>query len=203
MDAASESRVEAAELKRHYEEKLDNIDAEIAALKNEARIVIDQSRQQMLSEVQTQIDQLMNQTEDALSRLRSKAVHQHKEALGNIAATFAQGILSDVMTPELSEVFQQELISRIAKMDLLPFIEGTPPGKVSFIRTITAQQPSAPFREQLTAIIREKLNQDVQISFDVDSSLIAGGILKFENKLLDGSLRGQINALEQHYREIA
>lgn len=203
MDAASASRAEAEALKRQYEEKLDNIDAEIAALKNEARIVIDQSRQQMLSEVQTQIDQLVRQTEDALTRLRSKAVHQHQEDMGNIAVNLATSIFSDVITPKLNEVFQQELLDKISSLDLLLYIEGTPPEDVPFIRVITAYQSSVEFEEQLSEIISKNLNRSIQVDYEVDPSLIAGTILKFENKLLDGSLRGQINAFQQHYQEIA
>jgi F0F1-type ATP synthase membrane subunit b/b' len=112
MDAAKMTQVEAEELKRKYEEKNNNIDAEIAARKNEARIVIEQSRQQMLHEVQTQIEQLQTQTEDALARLQVKAVQQHKEQLGDLAAEFARGILSDVMTPDLKRFINRNFSTK-------------------------------------------------------------------------------------------
>jgi len=46
-----------------------------------------------------------------------------------------------------------------------------------------------------------KLSSKINLSYEVDPSLIAGGILRFENKLIDGSLAGQINLLKQRYQE--
>lgn len=203
MDAAKMTQVEAEELKRQYEEKNNNIDAEIAARKNEARIVIEQSRQQMLHEVQTQIEQLQTQTEDALARLQVKAVQQHKEQLGNLAAEFAQGILSDVMRPELDATFQQEFLNQVHLLNLTPHAEGTAPGETIFIKVITADQPSEFFQGQLSGMIRENLGPETQLSYEVDPDLIAGGILRFENELIDGSLQGQIARFQKLYQELA
>jgi F-type H+-transporting ATPase subunit b len=200
MDAAKETQVEAEELKRQYEEKNHNIDAEIAARKNEARIVIEQSRQQMLHEVQTQIDQLQTQTEDALERLQVKAVQQHKEQLGDLAAEFARGILSDVMTPELEATYQKEFLNKIKTLDLSPHAEGTPPGEVTFIKVITASQPSEFFQDHLSGFITQNLGSETQLSYEVDPHLIAGGILRFENELIDGSLQGQIGRFQKRYQ---
>lgn len=203
MDAAKVTQVEAEELKRQYDEKNNNIDAEIAARKNEARIVIEQSRQQMLHEVQTQIEQLQTQTEDALARLQVKAVQHHKEQLGDLAAEFAQGILSDVMTPDLEATFQQKFLNEVFQMDLSPYAEGMLPGETKFIKVITAFQPSESFEDQLSDLINKNLGPEVQLSYEVDSNLIAGGILRFENKLIDGSLQGQIGRFQKRYQEPA
>ena len=203
MDAAKVTQVEAEELKRQYEEKNNNIDAEIAARKNEARIVIEQSRQQMLDEVQTQIEQLQTQTEDALARLQSKAVQQHKDQLGNLAAEFARGILSDVITPELEETYQEEFLRKVTSLDLSPYTEGTPRGEVPFIKVVTASQPSESLKGQLSGFIQESLGHETQLSYEVDPNLIAGGILRFENELIDGSLQGQIGRFQKRYQETA
>jgi F-type H+-transporting ATPase subunit b len=203
MDAAKVTQDEAEKLKRQYEEKNNNIDAEIAARKNEARIVIEQSRQQMLHEVQTQIEQLQTQTEDVLARLQVKAVQQHKEQLGNLAAEFARGVLSDVMTPKLDETYQSEFLGKIRALDLSSYAEGTPPGEATFIKIITASLPSEPFQDQLSGFITEKFGPKTQLSYEVDPHLIAGGILRFENELIDGSLQGQIGRFQKRYQEIA
>lgn len=203
MDAAKVTRDEAEELKQQYEAKNNNIDAEIAARKNEARIVIEQSRQQMLHEVQTQIEQLQTQTEDALARLQIKAVQQHKEQLGHLAGDFARGILLDVMTPELKATYQEEFLNKIKGLDLSPHAQGTPPGEKIFIKVITASQPSESFQDQLSGFITHNLGSETQLSYEIDPDLIAGGMLKFENELIDGSLQGQIGRFQKQYQETA
>ena len=203
MDAAQMTREEAEELRRQYEEKNNNIDAEITARKNEARIVIEQSRLQMLQEVQTQVEQLQTQTEDALSRLEKKAILQNKENIGNLAAKYVQNILTDVTTPELAETYQQEFLKKVSSLDLSTYPESTQPGDSIFIKVITASQPSELFKDQLSTIIDDNLEYETRISYEVDPDLIAGGILRFENKLIDGSLKGLIGDLRQRYQEIA
>ena len=203
MDAAETTRAEAEELRRQYEEKNNNIDAEIAARKNEARIVIEQSRQQMLREVQTQVEQVQSQTEEALARLQAKALQDHKEELGRLAGAFTKGILSDVLTPELHTAFQKTFLAKIRAMDLSRFTEGTRPGEVTFIKVILASQPTGVFQEQVSTVIQENLGDEIRLSFEVDRDLIAGGILRFENQLIDGSLRGQIQNYQKRYQELA
>jgi len=203
MDEAQVTKEEAEVLRRQYEEKNNNIDAEIAARKNEARIIIEQSRQQMLYEVQTQIEGLQTQTEEALSRLSAKALQQHKEKLGDLAAEYVRNILAGVITPELESRYQQEFLDKVSALDLSHYTEGTPPGAVTFINVLTASQPSESFQEELSALIFKNLGQETQLTYQTDPDLIAGGVLRFENKLVDGSLRGQIENLQNRYQETA
>lgn len=203
MGEAQIAKAEADAARLSYEEKTHNIDAEIAARKNEARIVIEQTRQQMLREVQSEVEQLETQTEETLNRLKTEAVQQHKQKLGNLASEFAHGIIADVMKPNLEQAYQQEFFGKIENMNLAPFLEGTPIGEPAFIRVIMAQSPSDAYRESFSAMIQEKLSQKIQLTFEVDRRLIAGGILRFENELVDGSLQGQINHFQQRYQEMA
>lgn len=203
MDAAQVSREEAEAIRQLYEEKTHNIDAEIAARKNEARIVIEQTRQQMLREVQSEVEQLESQTEETLNRLRADAVQQHKQKLGYLASEFAHGIISGVMTPQLKQSYQQEFFKKVEAMSLSTYLEDTPLGETVFIRAIFAEHPPVEFKETFSSMVKNKLARDIQLTFEIDPSLIAGGILRFENELIDGSVQGQIKHLQERYLEMA
>jgi F-type H+-transporting ATPase subunit b len=201
MDDARVAEQTAQEAQKLYEEKTNNIDAEISARKNEARIVIEQTRQQMLQDVQSQIEQLRKQTEETLGRIQQQAIQQNKEKLGNLAAAFAQGIISGVMKPELGDAFQKEFVDSIGRMELLPFIEDSAPGEAPTIRVITAKHLNPVNKERLEVLVESQTTQPLNISYEIDPGLIAGGILRFENKLIDGSLQGQIKHFKQQYQE--
>lgn len=201
MDKAQQAKIEAEETRQLYEEKSNNIDAEIAARKNEARIVIERTRQQMLRDVQTQIQEIEAQTEEALTKLQGEAIHQHKETIGELASKFSKGILSELMSTQLQENFEGEFLNRINDLDLSSYLEGTTPGDANFIKVILASKPAEGFEKKLTDILDKKLSREINLSYEVDPSLVAGGILRFENKLIDGSLIGQINLLKQKYQE--
>jgi F-type H+-transporting ATPase subunit b len=202
--AINEARVtkeEAEETRKRYEEKSNNIDAEIAARKNEARIVIERTRQQMLRDVQTQIQELKNQAEETIEKLREESIQQHKAEIGDMAAQFSKGILTDLMSKEIEEKFEQEFLKKVSELDLPSFLQGTKPEERNSIKVILANKPSTSFAKSLEDLLRTKLSKDLNITYEIDPSLVAGGILRFENKLIDGSLLGQINLLKEKYQE--
>jgi F0F1-type ATP synthase delta subunit len=88
-------------------------------------------------------------------------------------------------------------------MDLAKFLEETPPNEVAFIRVILAGKPTSDFKERFPSAVISSLSREIQLSYETDPGLIAGGILRFENELIDGSLKGQIKAFQKRYQEIA
>lgn len=203
MDEAQIAKQEAEDMRQQYIEKTDNIDAEIAARKNEARIVIERTRQQMLEEVQSRIERIEAQTTEKLAQLRAEAIQQHQKELGNLASNFARGILSDVMTPTLQDIYQEEFLKHLREIDLSSYVDTDMPGDVSFVRAIMANPTTPDYQTRLASILEEDLSQEVNLTYEIDPSLIAGGILRFEDELIDGSLQGQIDNLQKQYRELA
>ena len=203
MDEARIAKQEAEDMRQQYVEKSDNIDAEIAARKNEARIVIERTRQQMLEEVQSRVERIEAQAQEKLAQLRAEAIQQHQKELGSLASNFARGILSDVMTPTLQEIYQEEFLNHLREIDLSAYVDTDMPGDVSFVRAIMANQTTPDYQTRLASILKEDLSQEVNLTYEIDPSLIAGGILRFEDELIDGSLQGQIDHLQKQYRELA
>ncbi|MCB2209349.1 F0F1 ATP synthase subunit delta [bacterium] len=203
MDDAEKAQKEALAAKQEYDEKTNNIDAEIAARKNEARIVIEQTRQQMLSEVQEQADRIKNQTEETLTSLRAEAVQQHKEDIANLVGQFASEMMTDLMDPKLLNLYQEEFLDKIQSIDLAKFVENAQPNEELYIKTIMAEEPDQSFQDRLLAYLKDQIDNRFNLSFEVDEKLIAGGVLRFENELIDGSLSGQINKLKKQYQENA
>ena len=203
MDEAKVALQNAEEMRRQYEEKTVNIDAVIAARRNEARVVIERNRQEMLKEVQLEIEDLKSQTEETLTQMRTKAVQQHKEKMGLLASEFSKGILMDLMTPYLEKSYQDAFLNQLSQMDLLKYLEGTAPGETALVKIILAKKPAASYQEELSSVIHQNLSQEITLSYEVDPRLIAGGILRFENELIDGSLQGQVSHFQKRYQEIA
>lgn len=203
LDEAALAKKEAALAQQEYEEKTSNIDSEIAARKNEARIVIEQTRQQMLQEVRTQIDHLRHQTEETLSALRAEAIQQHKQEIADLVAKFAREMMSDLMNAQLLDLYQEEFLDNIKDIDLSKYTENATPNEDLYIKAILAGESSDLFQKRLKAILDEQITLPFNLTFEVDKNLIAGGVLRFENELIDGSLGGQINKLKKQYQENA
>lgn len=203
LDEAAAAKKEAAIAQKEYEEKTSNIDAEIAARKNEARIVIEQTRQQMLKEVRTQVDNVRHQTEETLSALRAEAIQQHKQEIADLVAQFAREMMSDLMNPQLLDLYQEEFLDNIKDIDLSKYTENVKPNEELYIKAIMAVEASDSFQKRLEVILDKQITLPFNLTFEVDEKIIAGGVLRFENELIDGSLGGQINKLKKQYQENA
>ncbi len=203
MDEAELARLAAEEQRLAYEEKSNNIDAEIAARRNEARIIIEQTRQQMLREVQSEVARLKHQTKERLTNYRADAIKKHRDEIGEQASTFAHGILADLMSPQLRDAYQVAFLEQIEKSDLSAHVEAPEPGKTEFIDVILPKDPSPDYQEQLKDLLRQKIDQVFKLHVEVNPDLIAGGILRFEDILIDGSLQGQIDQFQKQYQQAA
>ena len=203
MDEAAKAKQEAEKVRQEYEQKSDNIDADIAARKNEARIVIEQTRQQMLSEVQEKVEHLRHQAEESMDSLRAEAIQQHKKEIADLVAQFAREMMTDLMNPQIHKLYQEEFLEKIEGIDLSKFVEGASPNELQYIKAIMATQPDKDFQKRLETVVKEKITIPFDLTSEIDDKLIAGGILRFENELIDGSLGGQINKLKKQYQENA
>jgi len=203
MDEAKRAKEEADKARQIFEEKTNNIDAEVAAKTNEARIVIEHTRQQMLQEVQTKVDQLKHQTEEKLSQMQTRAIQQHKDNLGILASDYAKGILSGVITPQIKTAFKKAFFDQLLSMDLAPYIQEHLPGERLSAQLILPDPLEKSEKERLETAFNQSSKTAVSIDYEIDPNLIAGGVLRFENELIDGSVLGQINRFKQQYQEMA
>jgi F-type H+-transporting ATPase subunit delta len=101
------------------------------------------------------------------------------------------------------KLYQEEFLEKIQSINLSKFVENAQPNEELYIKTIMANEPDKSFQDRLLAYLKDQIDNRFNLSFEVDEKLIAGGILRFENELIDGSLSGQINQLKQQYQENA
>ncbi len=201
IDEAQDAQNKAEETRRLYEEKVDNIDAEIAARKNEARIVIEQTRRQMLQEVQSDIEDLEKQAKETLSRLQAESIQQHKKQIGNLALKFTKDLLTELFTSEIQQTYQEKFLKYISDIDLATYLQNTSNDDIISVDIILASQPDKMFQGRLVSKLHKDLSKEFNPIFTIDPEIIAGGIIKFGNEIFDGSLRGQIDHLIKEYQE--
>ncbi len=203
MDEAAVAKAEAEKVRQEYEQKSSNIDAEISARKNEARIVIEQTRQQMLNEVKNQSERFRRQTEDTLASLRTEAIQQHKQEIADLVAQFAREMMIDLMNPQLQKLYQEEFLDKVKGIDISKFVGTSSHNEEEYIKAIMAIEADQDFQDNLLALLKKQVSIPFNLTFETDEKLIAGGILRFENELIDGSLGGQINELKKQFQEDA
>jgi F-type H+-transporting ATPase subunit b len=200
VDEAQKAAREAEELKSDYEKKRDNIDAEIVALKDEARIVVDETRQQMLQEAYQEIEAMRARAQEELEQQRSDALRLHRNKIGELVASLTQRMMEDILTPQLHQAYLDAFLDQLRSVQLEGRISADGEETVS-VELITAIPLAQEEKARITTTLETVVSQPIDLACRVDAGLIAGAMVRLGDMLIDGSLQGQLQQLRSRYEE--
>jgi F-type H+-transporting ATPase subunit delta len=153
--------------------------------------------------------------------LENKALDQWSSMLGFVAAVVRDTQMQTVLqSPVMSDDQKAEIITSVDankidakgknfiyqlakndRLDLLPEISilfdllKAEQEKVVEVKVTSAFALSAPETEILARSLKTRLGRDVQISSELDKSLIGGLIIRAGDMVIDGSVRGKLAKL--------
>ncbi len=203
VDEAGRATHEAEELRLEYEKKRENIDAEIAALKNEARVVIDETRQQMLQEAYQEIEAMRARAQEEIEQQRTDALRLHRSKIGELVATLTRRMMEDILNPQLHQAYLEAFLNRLRSVQLEGRISTD--GKEAVpAELITATPLARESKVRIATTLETVASQSIDLACRVDPGLIAGAMVRLGDTLIDGSLQGQLQQLRSRYEaEIA
>ncbi len=198
MDEAEKALQDAEALRQDYETKRRNIDGEFAALKNEARIVIDQTRQQMLQEAYEEIEAMRARAQEEIEQQRVEALRLHRNKISELVTTLVGRMISDILNPHLHQAYLDAFLDQLRSVQLEGRIpnngEATVPAEI-----VTTIPLNAANEERIMAMLETAISHPIDLSCRVDPDLIAGAMLRLGDTLIDGSLQAQLQQLRRRY----
>ena len=193
-------------------------DARIAA---EARQNAEQEAQQILSEAQTKASQVLreaNERADAqgkeiLAAAEADAAKKREEALTEVESererilgemrgqvgALAMAAAQKLINASLDEQRQRALINEFfsgVKSGQVVLLEGEQVGGAS--AEITSALPlTAEEKDAVKQDVLSKVGDQATVTFRVDPSILGGLIIRIGDKVLDGSVSGQLESMRQ------
>ncbi len=198
VDEAEKATREAEELRLKYEKKRENIDAEIMALKNEARIVIDETRRQMLQEAYQEIEAMRARAEEEIEQQRADALRLHRSKIGELVATLTRRMMADILNPQLHQAYLDTFLDQLRSVQLEGRISTSGEEAVS-AELITATPLAQEDKRQIATTLETVVSQSIDLACRVDAGLVAGAMVRLGDTLIDGSLQGQLQQLRSRY----
>lgn len=198
MDEAEDTSRAAEAVRLEYEHKRDNIEAEFAALKNEARIVIDQTRQQMIQEAYEEIETMRVHAREEIEQQRVEALRLHRSKIGEVVATLVRRMMVDILNPDIHDAYLDAFLDQLPTLGLAgrPAGDGKEAVPAELITAIPLLQER---QARIVAALEVTMSQPVDLTHRVDPNLIAGAMVRLGDTLIDGSLQGQIQQLRNRY----
>jgi len=203
MSETEKATREAEQLRLEYEKKHKNIDAEIAALKNEARIVVDQTRQQMLQEAYQEIEAMRARASEEIEQQRAGALLLHRGRIGELVTALTRRLIGNVLNPQLHQAYLDAFLDQLRSLQLEGRISTSGEETMS-AELITATSLAQENKVRIATTLETVASQPIDLACRVDAGLIAGAMVRLGDMLIDGSLQGQLQQLRSRYEaEIA
>ena len=200
LDEAQQATREAQALRSEYEKKHENIDAEFAALKNEARIVIDQTRQEMLQEAYEEIEAMRMRAQEEIEQQRAEALRLHRTKIGELVSTLVQRMMEDILNPEIHQAYLESFLDQLRSVQLEGHVSNNGQAAVS-AELITTVPLAEEEKQRIVNTLEAAVSEPVDLTCRVDPGLITGAMIRLGDILIDGSLQGQIQQLRSRYEE--
>jgi F-type H+-transporting ATPase subunit b len=198
MDEAEKATGEFETLKLEYEKRRENISAEITALKNEARIVIDETRKQMLQEAYQEIEAMRTRAQEEIEQQRTDALRLHRSKIGKLVSALTLRMMKDILNPQLHQAYLDAFLEQLRSVQLDGRISTNGEEAVS-AEMITAIPLAEENKGQIATTLETMVSLPVDLTCRVDASLVAGAMVRIGDMLIDGSLHGQLEQLNSRY----
>lgn len=177
-----------AQLERDYQLKLKRGEAEAQTLVQEAKNQAMNVRTVAIEESKHRARQLMLEAEQGKTQLRSEILRELNGAATQRACEALKGLLTEHQIADVHAQLMKELIEALKRVDLRLH-----QSKAEQIEVIVAQPPAQSESLRIAQWAAASIGSDVPIRTTVDEALVAGGLVRVGQTIIDNSLLNRLN----------
>ena len=194
---------------------------EDARIASEARQNAEQEAQQLIAEAQTNASQIIReaneraeaQGKEIVAEAEADAAKKREEVLtevesererilgelrgqvGSLAIAAAQKLINASLDEQRQRVLIDEFFSGVKSGEVV-VLEGEIPGGAS--AEVTSALPlTAEEKESVKQDVLSKIGDQATVTFRVDPAILGGLVIRVGDKVLDGSVSGQLESMRQ------
>lgn len=198
---AEEHEHKAAEAQRQYEQTLADAQEQVTVIQQQAQEELLQIQQQVIAETRAQVQNIRETAEQDLEQARELAVAQHQHELGNLAVELSGRLIRQAGGTAFQKAALQEFLDRLDGLQAGSYREDLFSDEAERlpVHVVSAQALDDEHRTTLESRTARMLEREIQVRYRVDPSLIAGATMRFGGVVIDGSLAGQLQTLQERY----
>jgi F-type H+-transporting ATPase subunit b len=202
LDEAQEREQKAAEAQAEYEKTLAESQEQVLTMQQKAQEDLLQTKQQVLSEAREQVSKMRETAERDLEQSRQEAIAEHRAELGYLAIELSGRLMRQAGGTAFQEASVNEFLERLSHLQPERYRQELGGEEVVplQVQVVSAQALEDDERAELEAHTSRLFEREVEVRYRVDPSLIAGATMRFGGVVIDGSLSGQLQNLNERYQ---
>jgi ATP synthase F1 delta subunit len=187
------NRIEEAQ--KAYKEKIAQAEDEIRKLKLEAKEEAERLKEEAVNKAKEESERIVNQALNTREKLKEEIEAQMKGKVIDESLNLIQDVLSSKNQRLLHEVFIDEVMEEIERIEQGKFKTQAERGEL-----ITPYEIERGKREKIKAILSKKTGKKLSLEEKIDKGLIAGITIKLGSLIIDGSLAGKLREAAEALR---
>jgi len=201
LQEAEEREQKAAEAQKEYERTLADAQEQVLVMQQQAQEELLQTKQEVLAEARVQVQAMQETTERDLEQARRDAITEHRRELGHLTIELSGRLMRQAGGVALQEATLQEFLDRLGRLDPEEYRQATSVDEATklHVQVVSAQALETEHRTALEARTAKLLEREIEVRYRTDPSLIAGATMRFGGIVIDGSLAGQLQTLNERY----
>lgn len=196
LEKAERAEEELARAQAAYAEKVAGGEAEAGRIKAEAREAAEQARASVLSEARAQAEKMLADGRVQIDLERQRMLQELRGQVVTLTIAAANKVLGEALDEQRQRRLVEEFFSgiragRVVILDeaKLADVAGLP-AKVTSALPLSAEEQAA-----INKGLAEQLRGKPQIEFAVDPSILGGLVIRIGDRVVDGSVAGQLESL--------
>lgn len=127
----------------------------------------------------------------------------HPKCVASMAIDFLSSLKSDGVTASVKNLFR--VLAQFDRLLLVPEIAQQfhrlrlKEEQTVAVKLVIAKPLSEGFLQKFQDALQRKHNQHIQLTVEVDESLIGGAIIEIGDSVVDGSIRGRLSRLSESF----
>ncbi|MBC7235396.1 MAG: F0F1 ATP synthase subunit delta [Chloroflexi bacterium] len=203
LQNARDQEVEAAQLRQVWEERQRMAELQAEEILQNAQREAEERRAQLLQEARIQLDRLTEEMRSDLERQRNELIVRHYDdildAIINLSGNVVQSVTTrrthdDLVTNFAASIYQ---LPQTEVEEYRRIMAGRVP--TAFVTTpvaLTAEQTKT-----LTDTLSSLIDRRVELQVRIDPDLVAGIQVRLADRLIDNSVRHQLNRIRDRVRQ--
>lgn len=196
-----EDREAAQERRAEWEERMEHAEAAAASIISEAQEQAEQERQAILEEAQEEVERILVEAHADAARVRRQAMREFHDELLAAILDISGMVIRQVAPDELHTSMVQQLNDRIwemgrSEMERVEAFRRSLGDRVPTAHVRTGQPLSRELQGNLARTLGALADRNVDLDIEVDPDLVAGIRVRMGDIVIDNSIAGQMEVLE-------
>jgi len=201
LQEAEQKQQQADEMHAEYEKKLAEAQEQMIVMRQQAEEELARNKHDVLEETRQEVETMRENVHSEIAEARQQAIYQHRRELGQLVTTLSARMMRESAGDALQKASVEHFIAELANLPAKQYqeMQAESDAEVVQVQLASAQDLDAEVRGRIEEQVRGITDQPIEVKYRVDPSLVAGATVRFGDVVIDGSLAGQLQHLQERY----